>query len=89
MDGTSTTYSSQSAGAIAAPLTSERSKTRQLLSDYLELTKPKVQSLLLLTTVAAMEIAGNPKPGRIALACVGGYLSAGGAGAVKDRKSVV
>jgi heme o synthase len=53
-----------------------------LVSDYVELTKPKVQSLLLLTTVAAMEIAGNPKPGRIALACVGGYLSAGGAGAV-------
>ena len=29
-----------------------------------------------------MEIAGDPKVSRIALACVGGYLSAGGAGAV-------
>jgi protoheme IX farnesyltransferase len=29
-----------------------------------------------------MEIAGDPKIGRIALACAGGYLSAGGAGAV-------
>ena len=58
------------------------SRGRQLVSDYVELTKPKVQSLLLLTTVAAMEIAGNPNPGRIALACVGGYLAAGGAGAV-------
>lgn len=55
---------------------------RQVVSDYVELTKPKVQSLLLLTTVATMEVAGDPKVSRIALACVGGYLSAGGAGAV-------
>jgi len=53
-----------------------------VVSDYIELTKPKVQSLLLLTTVASMEIAGQPSVGRIALACVGGYMSAGGAGAV-------
>jgi protoheme IX farnesyltransferase len=50
--------------------------------DYLELTKPKVQSLLLLTTVTTMEVAGNPSVGRVALTCLGGYLSAGGAGAV-------
>jgi heme o synthase len=55
---------------------------RQVLSDYLALTKPKVQSLLLLTTVASMEIAGSPSAGLIALTCLGGYLSAGGAGAV-------
>ncbi|HEY1835168.1 MAG TPA: heme o synthase [Solirubrobacteraceae bacterium] len=58
------------------------SRTRQLLSDYLELTKPKVQSLLLLTTIASMYIAGDPSPGLVALTCLGGYLSAGGAGAV-------
>ena len=58
------------------------SRVRQLVSDYVELTKPKVQSLLLFTTVATMEIAGDPKVGRIALACAGGYMSAGGAGAV-------
>ena len=46
------------------------------------LTKPKVQSLLLLTTIASMEIAGDPSPGLIAATCLGGYLSAGGAGAV-------
>ena len=50
-------------------------------TDYLELTKPKVQSLLLFTTVATMEIAGDPPVSRIALTCLGGYLSAGGAGA--------
>jgi protoheme IX farnesyltransferase len=55
---------------------------RQLGADYLELTKPKVQSLLLLTTVTTMEVAGNPSLERIALTCLGGYLSAGGAGAV-------
>jgi protoheme IX farnesyltransferase len=55
---------------------------RQVVSDYVELTKPKVQSLLLFTTVTSMEIAGNPSVGRIALTCLGGYMSAGGAGAV-------
>ena len=53
-----------------------------MVSDYVELTKPKVQSLLLLTTVTTMEVAGAPSVGRIVLCCVGGYLSAGGAGAV-------
>jgi protoheme IX farnesyltransferase len=61
---------------------SSRSRTRQLLADYLDLTKPKVQSLLLLTTVTTMEVAGSPSVSRVALTCLGGYLSAGGAGAV-------
>ena len=55
---------------------------RQVVSDYVALTKPKVQSLLLLTTVCTMEIAGDPSLGLIALTVAGGYLSAGGAGAV-------
>jgi protoheme IX farnesyltransferase len=62
----------------ATPLTA----ARQLASDYVELTKPKVQSLLLLSTIATMEVAGNPSAAKIALTCAGGYLSAGGAGAV-------
>ncbi len=53
-----------------------------MLCDYAELTKPKVQSLLLLTTVTTMEVAGSPSASKIALTCVGGYLAAGGAGAV-------
>ncbi len=56
--------------------------TRQLLADYIELTKPKVQTLLLFTTITTMEIAGHPPVSKIALTCLGGYLSAGGAGAV-------
>jgi protoheme IX farnesyltransferase len=55
---------------------------RQLLSDYVELTKPKVQSLLLLTTVTTMEVAGSPSASKVALTCLGGYLSAGGAAAI-------
>jgi protoheme IX farnesyltransferase len=57
-------------------------RARQLVSDYFELTKPKVQTLLLLTTITTMEIAGTPPVSKIALTCLGGYLSAGGAGAV-------
>jgi protoheme IX farnesyltransferase len=56
--------------------------TRTLLGDYLTLTKPKVQSLLLLTTVTTMYVAGDPSPGRVLLTCLGGYLSAGGAGSI-------
>jgi protoheme IX farnesyltransferase len=55
---------------------------RQVVADYVELTKPKVQSLLLFTTVTTMLIAGSPSIGLIVLTCLGGYLSAGGAGAV-------
>jgi protoheme IX farnesyltransferase len=57
-------------------------RARQLIADYVELTKPKVQSLLLLTTIATMYVAGDPSPLLVALTCLGGYLSAGGAGAV-------
>jgi protoheme IX farnesyltransferase len=73
-----TVSSVTAATAAGAP----RSRTRQLLADYLDLTKPKVQSLLLLTTVTTMEVAGSPSVSRVALTCLGGYLSAGGAGAV-------
>src|SRR2546423_5150401 len=66
----------------ASALALRRSPAATVVADYVALTKPKVQSLLLLTTVAAMEIAGEPSPGVIAATCLGGYLSAGGAGAV-------
>jgi protoheme IX farnesyltransferase len=57
-------------------------RARQLVADYVDLTKPKVQSLLLFTTVMTMEVAGDPSVSLVALTCVGGYLSAGGAGAI-------
>jgi heme o synthase len=55
---------------------------RQVVADYVSLTKPKVQTLLLTTTVATMYVAGRPSLQTVALTCLGGYLSAGGAGAV-------
>jgi protoheme IX farnesyltransferase len=77
----------------AQPLTAPRSETlpavartrsryAQLVADYVELTKPRVQSLLLFTTITTMYIAGDPSPLTVALTCLGGSLSAGGAGAV-------
>jgi protoheme IX farnesyltransferase len=68
--------------AVPAAATSSASRSRQLVADYVDLTKPKVQSLLLFTTVMTMEVAGNPSVSRVALTCAGGYLSAGGAGAI-------
>jgi heme o synthase len=71
--------------SLSAPVIGARpvaGRARRIISDYIELTKPKVQSLLLLTTVATMLVAGDPSPLLIALTCLGGYLSAGGAGAV-------
>ncbi|HEX8752907.1 MAG TPA: heme o synthase [Solirubrobacterales bacterium] len=53
-----------------------------LLRDYWTLTKPKVQSLLLFTTVTTMYVAGDPSLRLILLTCLGGALSAGGAGAI-------
>ncbi len=55
---------------------------RRLVADYVALTKPKVQTLLLLTTVTTMLVAGSPSLGLILVTLLGGYLSAGGAGAV-------
>jgi heme o synthase len=56
--------------------------TRTVVADYFEMTKPKVQSLLLFTTVTTMYIAGDPSLGLVALTCLGGAMSAGGAGAI-------
>jgi protoheme IX farnesyltransferase len=73
------------AGAQVAPNPSAaapRSPAAQAVRDYLTLTKPKVQSLLLFTTVTTMYVAGDPSLRLIVLTCLGGALSAGGAGAI-------
>jgi protoheme IX farnesyltransferase len=66
----------------ATAAVSQRSAAATVLRDYLTLTKPKVQSLLLFTTVTTMYVAGDPSASLIFLTCLGGALSAGGAGAV-------
>ena len=68
-------------GAQTAAI-SRRSAAPSLLRDFLTLTKPKVQSLLLFITVTTMYVAGDPSIGLVLLTCLGGALSAGGAGAI-------
>jgi protoheme IX farnesyltransferase len=68
-----------------APVTAPKAeRTPSLLSDYISLTKPKVIMLLLATTLAAMFIteAGMPAPWLVFWTLLGGYLAAGGAGAL-------
>ena len=67
---------------LAAPTAVEVGGVRQLVADYVTLTKPRVQLLLLLTTVTTMYVAGDPSLGLVLLTCLGGSLSAGGAAAV-------
>jgi protoheme IX farnesyltransferase len=52
------------------------------VSDYVDMTKPKVQSLLLFTTITTMYVAGTPSIGLVLLTCLGGALASGGAGAI-------
>jgi heme o synthase len=68
---------SRATTATAAPV-----ELSQVLADYVTLTKPKVQLLLLLTTVTTMYVAGDPSATLVALTVIGGSLSAGGAAAV-------
>ena len=68
---------SRATTATAAPV-----ELSQVLADYVTLTKPKVQLLLLLTTVTTMYVAGDPSASLVALTVIGGSLSAGGAAAV-------
>ena len=53
-----------------------------LLRDLLALTKPRIISLLLVTTVAPMFVAGSPSLALVIAVVIGGYLMAGGANAV-------
>ncbi|MEO7102113.1 MAG: heme o synthase [Gemmatimonadaceae bacterium] len=53
-----------------------------LTADLIALTKPRIISLLLVTTVAAMYVAGTPSFSLVVTVFVGGYLMAGGAHAL-------
>jgi protoheme IX farnesyltransferase len=53
-----------------------------LLRDLVMLTKPRIISLLLVTTIAPMFVAGNPGFLLVLVVLAGGYLMAGGANAV-------
>ncbi len=57
-----------------------------VVRDYITLTKPRIISLLLLTTVATMFVAdpAGPAFSTILWTMLGGYLAAGGAGAINQ-----
>jgi heme o synthase len=61
-----------------------RRSVAAVLRDYLALTKPRIIALLLVTTVAAMFAADPAGPGAATIlwTMLGGYLAAGGAGAI-------
>ncbi len=73
---------------VAGPLRLTRGARQRSLADtardYIALTKPRIISLLLLTTVATMIVAdpSGPPLETILWTMLGGYLSAGGAGAI-------
>lgn len=50
--------------------------------DFISLTKPRIISLLLVTTIAPMFVAGTPTWLEVLIVSIGGYLMAGGANAV-------
>ena len=62
--------------------TIEQARETGLARDLLSLTKPRIISLLLVTTIAPMFVAGTPSLALVLLVGVGGYLMAGGANAV-------
>src|SRR4051794_11495471 len=57
-------------------------RARSLARDLVALTKPRIISLLLVTTIAPMFVAGDPSWQLVLAVFVGGYLMAGGANAV-------
>ncbi|HYR11492.1 MAG TPA: heme o synthase [Longimicrobium sp.] len=67
-----------------AGMTAAQGGVRQRLRDYVTLTKPRIISLLLVTTWAPMVIAsrGWPDGWTLLWTMIGGYLMAGGANAI-------
>jgi protoheme IX farnesyltransferase len=57
-------------------------RATSLLRDLVRLTKPRIISLLLVTTIAPMFVAGRPDWALVVVVLAGGYLMAGGANAV-------
>jgi heme o synthase len=57
-------------------------KRHSFARDLIALTKPRIISLLLVTTIAPMYVAGDPGWQLVLAVFIGGYLMAGGANAV-------
>jgi heme o synthase len=80
----SATNTGELAQSIAAPPLATRRPLAAVLRDYLALTKPRIVALLLVTTVGTMFVAdpSGPALATILWTMLGGYLAAGGAGAI-------
>ena len=63
-------------------LAATETKRQSFARDLVALTKPRIISLLLVTTIAPMYVAGDPSWQLVLAVFVGGYLMAGGANAV-------
>ena len=77
--------SATTTGTIEGGLGRERARPlATTLRDYLALTKPRIIALLLVTTVATMVAAdpSGPALATVLWTMLGGYLAAGGAGAI-------
>jgi len=66
----------------ASPVAAATPVPPSLSRDLVALTKPRIISLLLVTTIAPMYAAGSPSWLTVLLVTIGGYLMAGGANAV-------
>lgn len=68
------------------PMTRNEALTRLALGDYVALTKPRIISLLLVTTLVPMFLAGPGAPGPLLIFWVmlGGFLAAGGANTINQ-----
>ena len=70
------------AGVTPGDAVVARGREVPLAKDLIALTKPRIISLLLVTTIAPMYVAGRPSWGTVLAVALGGYLMAGGANAV-------
>ena len=70
--------------ALRVPHRAGERSIAAILRDYVALTKPRIISLLLLTTVTTMIVAdpSGPALSVVLWTMLGGYLAAGGAGAI-------
>ena len=71
---------------VEPQLTRDQALTRLALSDYVALTKPRIISLLLVTTLVPMFLAGDHPPSGwlILWVMIGGFLAAGGANTINQ-----
>src|SRR3954462_8028763 len=71
-------------GATTALSLARERPLSEVVRDYISLTKPRIISLLLLTTVATMIVADGsfPELSTVLWTMLGGYRAAGGAGAI-------